>query len=194
LILATGNVYRRKDGELVPISGKARAIYAGALGIWLVAVVVKQSVAPDSWDANDPNISEAVAATPTPGSKAKAEQRPVQNATLPRGRGAVPDCSNLVLKEELLRVVKRAHDRTGIPMDRTFSMAFESMQEIDTPRARQIRRAMEAMDEWKGNSLRICASTNPQLEGFATVAVGGNTEGWGGVIMDTPFPPLPFGD
>lgn len=48
LILLTGPVYKRAaDGAFTPISNKSRYIYAGVLGLWLVAVVAKSIIAPD---------------------------------------------------------------------------------------------------------------------------------------------------
>ena len=54
LCLATGPVYRRTSNGLTPIAGWARATYAGALGLWLAAVIynVSQGGLSEAYQAN----------------------------------------------------------------------------------------------------------------------------------------------
>jgi len=74
LILVTGNVYKNsKSEDLRPITARARYVYAGVLVLWIIALVIRASLNPQSteqaWNSNavdesQVHQSKVVAETP----------------------------------------------------------------------------------------------------------------------------------
>ncbi len=195
LVLASGDVYRCKNGALIPIRSKTRMIYAGALGIWLVAVIVNLGVNPDSWENNDPNIGKAQAASSESVGTAKGSTRAAAVQT--KSMTGIPECNDATLKVVVTKAIQRAHDRAGMPVDPVFRLAIQSMNELDNTYARQLKRTAEANSngQLRADNTRVCAPTDPDLRDFGTVLVSGDHKSWGGIVMNTPFPtPIPFGD
>jgi hypothetical protein len=69
IVLLTGDVYRWRQGSFRPIGNSARYIYGGLLILWLVAVVAKSVMSPDTvgqqWAKSaDPDAPNSAAAQP----------------------------------------------------------------------------------------------------------------------------------
>lgn len=74
LILVTGDVYKKSKSEgLQPISTRARYVYAGALVLWILALVIRAALNPQSaeqaWNSNavdehQASVNKAVAEAP----------------------------------------------------------------------------------------------------------------------------------
>ena len=89
LILASGPVYRWREGGWTPISNTSRLIYAGALGVWLLAVIGNAVLSPttlkEEWarsagtakPANQANQAEADT-SPPPGGGVKADDYQIE--------------------------------------------------------------------------------------------------------------------
>jgi hypothetical protein len=62
VLLLTGNVYRRKEGVLIPIGNGTRYVYGGLLALWLAALVSRAAIFPE---AVKHDMDQAVAPSPT---------------------------------------------------------------------------------------------------------------------------------
>lgn len=71
LVLVTGQVYRRRDGEWQAISGTARTVYAGALGLWLISAGIYGALHPNTYRENAVNTGQVAA---NPGNQAEDGQ------------------------------------------------------------------------------------------------------------------------
>lgn len=81
LILLTGDVYKRASGEAgrIPIKRNTRYVYAGALVLWIVALIAKEIFHPGPWDADDntpKTVASIVSSSTTTADKTEAATVP----------------------------------------------------------------------------------------------------------------------
>ena len=223
LILATGSVYRGTEDGPVPISGRARAIYAGVLVLWLVGAFVNAVLFPDTgfMGALDRTAQQTQAgvteAKSSPGpqegnagpdatvapevgkqaaKQATAEPAPAQTAKANVSDGP-PACTDPKTRQAILDGMQLAFDKYGVPFDPSIKEIFSNLEERDTDVTRRYFNILTNPTDgnFKPEEVRICQAPGLETNDLGVTAIIKRGSRVGGYILNSGLrTPVPFGD
>lgn len=219
LILATGSVYKGTEGGLAPISGRARAIYAGVLVLWLAGAFVnavlfsdtgfmgaldrtaQQTQAGTTEAKSSPrpqegNTGSDATAAPEADKQAAAEPAPAQTAKANDSDGP-PACTDPKVRQAILDGMQLAFDKYGVPFDPSIKEIFSNLEERDTDVTRRYFNILTnpTDGQFKPEEVRICQAPGLETNDLGVTAIIKHDGHVGGYILNSGLrTPVPFGD